>query len=437
MKLKNGKEKDTLFIQDLNTNDKSFTFKIFKYFYALYDNKKSFKPVIKCIMIIIEAIQFISYAFSSVHFNSWKIKNKSLKIITSVLSGFRLSNLISFVNYQIFIIIIFLLFIIVFIICLTVILNIIFIDSHSKFFRYSMSVIRPLIDIISIVFYIPMTEIMLMPIKCVNGKVYGISGNEVCWSFEHYLIVISGILGTVLLFIWCLFTIFFSFYPFQNSLSSRRVTSYNDTIIIILKLFLVLQNILIENEFISLALLLIISIFIFLYCYKEHTYNNKIIEISINMRNLLIIWTYLILLVTKIFVNIIANGLIYLLIIGYPIMIYLSFIINKEKDFGMIKIIKKTNTLNEYIYNAKVNIRLVNSFIDMNKHINSEKENQRDLILLRGNIKYHVKWCIEKDCPLTKFVNNEGNFIVQKQCLVNYMNCFFNNGLKIYPDSVY
>jgi hypothetical protein len=44
---------------------------------------------------------------------------------------------------------------------------------------------------------------------------------------------------------------------------------------------------------------------------------------------------------------------------------------------------------------------------------------------------------LEKDCPLTKFVNNEGNFNVQKQCLLNYMNRSFNRGLKIYPNSFY
>ena len=191
MRLKNEKDKNTFFIQDINTNDKTFTYKIFKYFYVLFENKKSFKPLLKCIIIIIEAIQFISYAFSSVHFNSWKISNKNLKIISSILGGFRLSSLMSFLNFQIFSIIIFLLLIIVFIICLTVILNIIFIDSTSKLFQCSMSIIRPLIDIISILFYIPMTEIMLMPIKCVNGKVYGISGNEACWGIQHYLIVIS------------------------------------------------------------------------------------------------------------------------------------------------------------------------------------------------------------------------------------------------------
>lgn len=40
MKVKKDKEKNSFFIQDINNNDKSFTYKIFKYFYVLFANKK-------------------------------------------------------------------------------------------------------------------------------------------------------------------------------------------------------------------------------------------------------------------------------------------------------------------------------------------------------------------------------------------------------------
>ena len=43
--------------------------------------------------------------------------------------------------------------------------------------------------------------------------------------------------------------------------------------------------------------------------------------------------------------------------------------------------------------------------------------------------------CVNKDCPLKKFMMNEGNLNLQKQCLFNYMNAFFNKGLKMYPKS--
>ena len=43
--------------------------------------------------------------------------------------------------------------------------------------------------------------------------------------------------------------------------------------------------------------------------------------------------------------------------------------------------------------------------------------------------------CVNKNCPLKKFMNNEGNLNLQKQCLFNYMNAFFNKGLKYYRKS--
>ena len=38
-----------------------------------------------------------------------------------------------------------------------------------------------------LILFIPMTEIMLMPIKCVDGKVNGIKNAETCWKSIHYL----------------------------------------------------------------------------------------------------------------------------------------------------------------------------------------------------------------------------------------------------------
>ena len=436
MKIKNDKDKNSLYIQDIS-NDKSFTFKIFKYFYLLFQNAKESKPFLKFLFILIESIQFISYSFSKNHYDSWKIGDNEIIVISNILSGFRLSSLMSFLKYKIYCIILYFLVIFNFIICLIIILNIIFIDSSSKLYRCSISIIRPIVDIISIVFYTPMTEIMLIPIKCVDGKVYGIDDAETCWENNHYLNMSIGIIGAFLLFIWCNFMMFFSFYPFQNSMSTIRVTSNNDILIIIIKLFLVLQFLLITNEYISLAILIIISITLFFSCYNESTYNNSKLEIALNMRNLLMLWTYFILLISKLFQNVIANGFVYLLVLGFPIIIFLSFIINKERDFNIIKNLGSTKNINDYIKKVKVNIRLINSFFDMNKSGRNENEDQRNIILLRGNIKAHNYICTDKDCPLTKFMNNEGNFNVQKQCLLNYMNIVFNKGLKIYPNSFY
>jgi hypothetical protein len=156
------------------------------------------------------------------------------------------------------------------------------------------------------------------------------------------------------------------------------------------------------------------------------------------MKNLIALWIYFVLLLSKIFQNFIANGFIYLFIFGCPIIVILSFIINREKDFDSSHLGGNINNFNEYINKMKQNSKLINSFINRNKNSRNENEDkeQRNIILLKGSIKIHNIICSDKDCPLTKFMNNEGNFNVQKQCLLNYMNIYFNKGLKMFPNNV-
>ena len=137
-----------------------------------------------------------------------------------------------------------------------------------------------------------------MPIKCIDGKVNGFNDGEKCFENLHYINMSLGILGAILLLILCIFLLFFGFFPFQNPMSTNRISSKNDVTIIVIKFFLILQNLLITNEYISLILLLLTSILIFISCYYEQTYNNSKLEIVLSMRNLLAVWTNFILLVS-------------------------------------------------------------------------------------------------------------------------------------------
>ena len=434
----NEKEKNSLLIQDISTNKKTLTYKIFRYFYSLNQEKKEYNFFFKSLFYFIEAIQLLSYAFSSVHYNSWKIELSKITLISNIIQAFRLSTFMEFLNYKEYSIILYFFLILIFILCLIVVLEILFNDSSSKKLRFLSSFINSIIDIMVIIMYIPITEIILIPIKCINGNVYRVSNGEKCWQSMHYLKVILGIIGSILLFIWCIFMVNFKFYPFQKLKSTMRMNSNNDILIILMKLFAVLQFLLISNEYLSLIILLLISIILFFSCYNNQTYNDNKLEIVITMKNLIILWIYFVLLLSKIFQNFIANGFIFLFIFGCPIIVILSYIINREKDFDNLLLSGNIYNLNEYIYIIKKNFKLIDSFINVNKNVRNEKENegQRDTILLKGNIKMHNIICSDKDCPLKKFMNNEGNFNVQKQCLLNYMNIYFNKGLKIFPNNV-
>ena len=85
------------------------------------------------------------------------------------------------------------------------------------------------------------------------------------------------------------------------------------------------------------------------------------------------------------------------------------------------------NNISSCISKTRFLIILINSFINDNRNNlkYNEKGNQKNDILLKGIIKIHTETCLREDCPLTKFINNDGNFNVQKQCLLNYMSIYF------------
>jgi hypothetical protein len=250
--MKLNEEKNDYFYQDINFNDRAIVFKMFHFFYSVLQSNKEYNLFLKCLYIFIEALQIISYAFTHNHDESWRINIRSIRIISNILSVFRFSILMRYVNYKIYSIILYLLIITIFMLFLLVVLQILFGDKSSKLYRFSIGYIHIILDALVTIFYIPITEIVLLPIRCVNGKVYGVSSAETCWEYMHYLNVTLAIIATFLFFIICIFLVNFNFYPFQKNMSTNRVNSNNDVIIIIMKLALVLQNLLIQNEYISL-----------------------------------------------------------------------------------------------------------------------------------------------------------------------------------------
>ena len=132
MKMKN--DGGSSLIQNINNNEKAFTSKIFKYFHYLIHEKKEFKSFFKCTFILLETIQFISYAFIEIHRNSWKLAENKIKIISNILSAFRFSGSFMNLSYTIYVIILYFLFAIIFLVCLTVLFQILFMNSSSKIF---------------------------------------------------------------------------------------------------------------------------------------------------------------------------------------------------------------------------------------------------------------------------------------------------------------
>ena len=116
-----------------------------------------------------------------------------------------------------------------------------------------------------------------------------------------------------------------------------------------------------------------------------------------------------------------------MLLFGYPIIIYCLIVFLNKKELGNENINDKFDNVNNFLLKTDFQIKLIDSFLDNNKNAlnNNNSKYQRNEILLKGLIQRHNETCLNMECPLTKFNNNLGNFYMQKQCLLNYMNNLF------------
>ena len=421
--------------------DKNLKIKIFDYFYYLVNEGKSPSIFILFILYILEIMQLISFAFSSPHANTWKISSKSFKIIFNIISGFRLSPLLGFISFKVFTILFFVFNALQFIFLLNLIIQVLFRESYSKTYQILLTITHALIDPLTIFFYIPLTELFLIPLKC-NDSYLFINNNEFkCWSNFHYLLIVLGIINAISFFISILFLDFYYFSPFQIKPSIIKLNSLIDILLLQIKFIYILKYIFIKNEYISIVILLILSIFLLYEEIKHPIYNKRSLELIVNIRNIVLVWTFFMLLLEQLCFESKINNLIFLLLFGYPIIIFsfIMFFKGHENKFNFHN--NKLNNINSCLSQTLILIKLINTFIDDNNNNNNlkfkENKNPKNDILLKGFIKIHSEKCLKEDCPLTKFIKNEGNFIVQKQYLLNFMTNYFNKVIKTFPNNLF
>ena len=430
------KDKGNKFNQDIiyenRTNSKS---KIYNYFYSLLSDKKDISFLEIYILYILETIQLISYGISDPHIDTWKEKNSAIKTVSDIIGISRISTLMKYIKFDIYLIIFFVLIVFIFTFCVFLTVQIIFFKNDSKFFSTSVNIIRSLIYPLFIFFFIPITELVLLPLKCNSEKkVDFVKDGIKCWDNLHYLYSILGIISSILFLVSILFLINFFFYPFNYRDSSIPIHSTNNVIFLFIKYIFVLRFVIVKNEYLSIAILFILTLYVITQEFYNNTYNSHKLETCINLKNFLAFWTYFILLFAKFFKDTKINGLIYVFCFGIPFIIISCVLLVNKHEISFDHDI--SNSL-EYLQKTRVLIKLITSFIEGSKNIRfgAESSNQKDDIILKGIIKIHTLKCIREDCPLTKFIQNPGNYNVQKQCLLNYMTIYFGNGMKRFPYS--
>ena len=424
--------------QEVNIEEKSLKIKIYNFYYTILKDKKEFNLLALCILIILEMIQLISYAFDEPHLYLWKINESNMKTISTIVGALRILPLMKYVDFNIYLVLFFFFIIVVFVLCLFITMLILFDDPHSKIYVTSIYLTGMIINPLSVFLFTPITELILIPFKCNDGNKIDIIKNAItCWNRIYYLYIVLGIIGSILLLICVFFLLTFYFSPFQYQSSTIKLTPTNDCILIISKFIFILRFIFIKNEYLSILILLLLSILLLVNEYSDFTYNNYALIVIMNIRNIAVFWTYFILLISKLCENSDIDGLIYLLLFGYPVIIYCSIIQINKKESGLATSTDNFNSINNYLAKTRFLIKLIDSFLDTNKNMNNnhDSDNHKNEILLKGTIQIHNENCVNEECPLTKFIKNPGNQHIQKQCLLNYMTTYFDLGIKKFPQS--
>ena len=229
------KEKTNIYNQDNIFDGSSFSNKIYNYFYAMLRDKKEINFLEIYILYILETIQLISYGLSDPHITTWKENNSTLKTLSDIIGISRITTLMKYIKFNVYLIIFFILVFIIFGFLTFLIINILFF-KETKFFIYSVSIIKGLIYPLSIALYLPITELLLLPLKCNSENKVDIVSNSIeCWNNVHYLYSIFGIICSLLFFLFILFLTYFFFYPFNYHESSIRIQSINDSIFLSFK----------------------------------------------------------------------------------------------------------------------------------------------------------------------------------------------------------
>ena len=433
-----NKAKNYYSSQDTSLEEKSFKLKTFNLFYEI-SRVKQYNLWTLSILYLLETIQLISYAFDEPHKSVWKIKSDNIDMLSTILGATRIVSLMQYLNFTIYIVIFIFLIILILGLFLFLLMEMIIIEIQTKFFEQCTYITNTIINPLSIFLFIPISELILLPLKCKDGKVDIIINGPKCYDNLHYLYFILGIIGSIILLICTFFLINFYFFPFNNNVSDTfRITSTNEIIILISKFIFIYKYILIKDEFISIIILFLLNIFLLVNEFHNSSYNDYVLNLICNIRNITVFWTYFVLLITKILEKTGYNGFIYTLLFGYPLIIYCFIIFFNKKELSYDSINDKFDNIYNFLLKTTYKIKLIDTFLDNNKNNlgNYNSSYQKNEILLKGWIQKHNETCLNPECPLIKFSQNPGNYYIQKQCLLNYMNIYFDNGIKRFPQSI-
>ena len=409
--------------------------KIFNYFYNIL-KKKNINVFINCLLIIIETIQIISYGFSDPHKKFWKIKESRIKNINSLVGALRVTQILKYVKFNIYLIIWAFSLVLIFVSILLILMAIKFNKPNSSLYKIVITYGKYVSVIMTSIGLIPCTEILLIMFKCVDRKIDIVKDPIKCFKGVHFLYAALSIIFLIGQYFLNLLFGIFCFDPFNNKNTNTKIDTSADLFYYILILINSLRYVFIKNEWISIAILLVGSLFNLKKGFDEPTYNNFIIQCFIMIRNSLFLWTSFMVMICKLTYNSKFDGNIYLFLFGMPLIIITCAICYKKESENFIITNVNSGSANDFISRTKSVITLIGKFIEKYKSIeNAKKGYDKNDIFLKGLVSRHLETCIDEECPLTKYMENQGNYQIQKACLLHYINTLLIDGIKKFPNN--
>ena len=436
MELNQGEKNSKLSKELTNADEISIKIKFFNFFFYVL-RKKDINMFLCSFLLLLETFQLISYAFASPHGNIWRINSDTMDYIQLIVGAPRITPLMKYLKFDYFIIIYAILLGYIFIHCLLLTMIIKFSKTQSKFYQLGVAFTRYFTTPLTIFLMIPISELILLPLKCVNNKVDIVSDTITCFDGLHYLYTVLSILFGIIFYCLIFICSIFYFDPFNNKKTTTKIDTSADSFLYFCKMISVIRFIAITNEYISIVIMVLIALFNLKRGFENPTYNNYVLECILSIRNASFFWTFIVLLIAKIAEDSKINGMIYLLLFGYPLIITVSVIYYRKKSQNFMITSSNFNDVNEFLIRVKYMIKLIESYFSKNKSGKANKNNtcKKNEILLKGIIAIHEESCVTEECPLKKFEENNNNFSIQKTCLLHYMNNLFTEGIKKFPNS--
>ena len=185
--------------QEISLEEKSVIYKIFNLFYEI-SRQKQLSLWANSIFILLEMLQLISYAFDEPHKQLWKIKESYIDKLSTILGATRIITLMKFVDFTLYIVIYILLIIIIFALFLFLLMEILlFGEFQTKLYSKCVLFTNLIINPLCICFYVPITELILLPLKCKDGNIDIVKNGVKCYEDLYYLYFILGIISSILL----------------------------------------------------------------------------------------------------------------------------------------------------------------------------------------------------------------------------------------------